>query len=110
LDGVLLTVAGYGGLPRADLEAVVDAVQPGWRELVTMAPRHLPRMAAVSAIATPRSGGMAGRPGTLVAGAPGVFLAGDWIGREGWLLDAALASAAAAARAVLAPVGSAVAA
>lgn len=34
--------------------------------------------------------------------APGLFLAGDWIGTEGWLVDAALASGAQAACALLA--------
>jgi len=32
----------------------------------------------------------------------GLYLAGDWIGAEGWLCDASLASAAAAARAAVA--------
>ena len=36
--------------------------------------------------------GLAGRPGVEVAGAPGVFLAGDWIGPAGWLSDAAMTS------------------
>ncbi len=109
-DGVLLSAAGYGALPRAELEGVVDAIQPGWREALSMTPRHLPRMVAVSAIATPQGGGLAGRPPVAVPGAPGAFLAGDWIGPEGWLLDATLASGAAAARAVLAPTGAHVAA
>ena len=33
---------------------------------------------------------------------PGLFLAGDWVGEDGLLSDAALASARAAARAALA--------
>jgi phytoene dehydrogenase-like protein len=36
--------------------------------------------------------GLAGRPGAEVVGAPGVLLAGDWVGRSGWLSDAAIAS------------------
>jgi predicted NAD/FAD-dependent oxidoreductase len=32
---------------------------------------------------------------------PGLALAGDWVGPEGWLVDAALASGVAAADAVL---------
>ncbi len=40
----------------AGLEALADTVQPGWRERVTLE-RFLPRMPAVSAIATPRAAG-----------------------------------------------------
>jgi phytoene dehydrogenase-like protein len=36
--------------------------------------------------------GLAGRPGVEVAGAPGMYLAGDWVGPSGWLSDAAMAS------------------
>ena len=62
--------------------------------------RFLPRMVAVSAIATPASGGLAGRPS--VERGEGLYLAGDWVGPEGWLLDAAISSGAAAAAAALA--------
>ncbi len=96
--GELLSLAGYAGQPRAELEAMADAVQPGWRERVTLQ-RFLPRMVAVSAIPGPAGGGLAGRP--RVARGEGLFLAGDWIGPEGWLLDAALSSGAAAAAAAL---------
>jgi phytoene dehydrogenase-like protein len=97
-DGVLLSLASYTREPRADLEAVADAVQPGWRERVTLE-RFLPRMVAVSAIPTPDGGGLAGRP--AVDRGDGLFLAGDWIGGEGWLVDAAISSGAAAAAAAL---------
>jgi hypothetical protein len=72
-------------------------MQPGWREVVVER-RFLPRMVAASALATAGSGGVAGRPGPEVAGSPGLFVAGDWVGPEGWLVDASLASARAAAR------------
>lgn len=94
--GVLLSLGGYARQPRAVLEGVADVVQPGWRERVTLQ-RFLPRMPAVSAVATPATGGLAGRP--VVELGDGLFAAGDWIGPEGWLVDAALASGAAAARA-----------
>jgi phytoene dehydrogenase-like protein len=100
-DGVLVSVAAYGRAPRADLEAFTDAVQPGWRERVTMT-RHLPAMTVITAIPTPDTGGLAGRPGPEVPGAPGAFVAGDWVGPEGLLLDAAVASAVAAADAAAA--------
>jgi phytoene dehydrogenase-like protein len=97
-DGVLLTLASYAREPRQALEEMADDVQPGWRERA-MLERFLPRMVAVSAIPTPTGGGLAGRP--AVDRGDGLYLAGDWIGGEGWLVDAALASGAAAAAAVV---------
>ena len=64
-----------------------------------MLERFLPRMVAVSAIPTPAGGGLAGRPG--VERGEGLYLAGDWVGGEGWLVDAAIASGASAAAAAL---------
>ncbi len=97
-DGVLLSLGGYARQPRAELEAFADCVQPGWREVVKLE-RFLPRMTPITALATPASGGLAGRP--AVDRGEGLFLAGDWLGPEGWLVDAALASGAAAAAAAL---------
>jgi phytoene dehydrogenase-like protein len=97
-EGVLLTLASYTREPRAALEELADSVQPGWHEETTLE-RFLPRMVAVSAIPTPASGGLRGRPG--VDRGEGLYLAGDWVGEEGWLVDAALASGAAAAAAAL---------
>lgn len=97
-DGVLLSLASYTRQPREALEAMADAVQPGWRERATLE-RFLPRMVAVSAISTPAGGGLRGRPG--VEQGEGLFLAGDWIGPEGWLVDAAISSGAAAAASAL---------
>ncbi|HEX6781538.1 MAG TPA: FAD-dependent oxidoreductase [Solirubrobacterales bacterium] len=97
-DGVLLTLASYAREPREVLEELADAVQPGWRERVRLE-RFLPRMVAVSATPTPAGGGLAGRP--AVDRGDGLYLAGDWIGGEGWLVDSALASGAAAAAAAL---------
>jgi phytoene dehydrogenase-like protein len=96
--GVLLSLASYAREPRVALEELADEAQPGWREETTLE-RFLPRMVAVSAIATPASGGLSGRP--AVDRGDGLYLAGDWIGGEGWLVDAALASGAAAAAAAL---------
>jgi phytoene dehydrogenase-like protein len=97
--GTLMSAIGYTRQPRADLEAVADAHQPGWRAQATLE-RFLPRQQALTAIATPATGGMAGRP--AVDRGDGLFIAGDWIGPEGWLVDSALASGAAAARAAVA--------
>ena len=90
-DGVLLSLASYARQPRAELEATADAVQPGWRERATLE-RFLPRMVAVSAIPGPAGGGLAGRP--AVDRGEGLYLAGDWLGGEGWLVDAAISPAA----------------
>jgi phytoene dehydrogenase-like protein len=97
-DGVLLTLASYAREPRQALEELADSVQPGWREQAILE-RFLPRMVAVSATPTPAGGGLAGRP--AVDRGEGLYLAGDWIGSNGWLVDAALASGAAAAAAGL---------
>jgi hypothetical protein len=40
------------------------------------------------------------RPGVALVDALGLFIAGDWVGDEGMIADAAAASAVAAARAV----------
>ena len=97
-DGALLSLASYAREPRGALEEMADTVQPGWRERLIF-DRFLPRMVAVSAIASPQTGGLDGRPAVDRGG--GLYLAGDWIGPEGWLTDAAIASGAAAAAAAL---------
>jgi hypothetical protein len=94
----LQTAISFVRAPLSDLEAVFDLVQPGWRG-EQIVHRHLPRMVPSSALTSPASGGLAGRPGIEVQ--PGLYLAGDWIGDEGRLCDASLASAAAAARALI---------
>jgi phytoene dehydrogenase-like protein len=96
-DGALLSLAGYERQPRAELERFADEVQPGWRERVRLE-RFLPRMVPVSAIPVPGIG-LAGRP--EVDRGDGLYLAGDWLGPDGWLVDAAICSGAAAATAAL---------
>lgn len=60
--------------------------------------RYLHRMATVTAIATAEHGGLRGRSPVSVPDQPGVFVAGDWVGPSGHLVDAALHSAREAAR------------
>ena len=55
----------------------------------------------VSALPTAESGGFAGRPGPRVPELETLYLAGDWVGPEGFLMDASVASARSAARLVL---------
>ena len=100
-DGLLASVASYGRATRAELEAFAEAVQPGWQEVATMT-RYLPGMVTVTAMPTPETGGLAGRPGPAVPGVPGAVVAGDWVGPAGLLLDAAVSSGVAAAGAALA--------
>jgi phytoene dehydrogenase-like protein len=83
-----------------DLEGMLDAVQPGWRD-VLVDRQYLPRIAAVGALPTAESGGFAGRPGSTVPGLENLYLTGDWIGPEGFLIDASVASARSAARLAL---------
>ncbi|HET9184503.1 MAG TPA: FAD-dependent oxidoreductase, partial [Solirubrobacterales bacterium] len=97
--GSLLSLASYAREPRERLEAMADAVQPGWRGRATLQ-RFLPRMVTVSSVPGPAGGGLAGRP--AVDRGEGLYLAGDWLGPDGWLSDAAVASGAAAAAAALA--------
>ncbi len=83
-----------------DLEDLLDTALPGWRdELVKRI--YLPRIEAVGALPLASGGGFAGRPGPRVTGLDNLYLAGDWVGSEGFLVDASLASARQAARLVL---------
>jgi phytoene dehydrogenase-like protein len=83
-----------------DLEDLLDAVQPGWRD-VLVDRQYLPRIEAVGALPTAESGGFAGRPGPRVPELENLYLTGDWVGPEGFLIDASIASARSAARLVL---------
>lgn len=84
---------------RALLEAQLDDVQPGWRAALVHA-RFSPAMTVANAVVSAAGGGFAGRPAVQVAELGNVWLAGDWVGAEGQLADAALASAEQAARSV----------
>lgn len=74
-----------------ELEGLLDLVQPGWRSLV-IERRFLPAMTPVSSLVTAEHGGLSARPKIEVSGIAGLFLAGDWVGAEGWLADASVAS------------------
>ncbi len=89
--------------PRAnerDLEALIDRIQPRWRTAVVKR-RSLPQIEAVGALPLARNGGFAGRPPSPVPGLTNCYLAGDWIGDEGFLVDASVASARQAVRQIL---------
>ncbi len=77
------------------LEEALDRAQPGWRDLVVHR-RFLPAMTVTNALTTPT----AQRPGAVTR-VRGLYIAGDWVGNQGVLSDAALSSARAAAQAIL---------
>ena len=78
----------------ADLEALADELQPGWRdEEVARQIGHR----RVVAYDRPQPGiGLRGRPGPIVPDLPGVFVAGDWVGPTDLLGTAAITSGKAA--------------
>jgi phytoene dehydrogenase-like protein len=93
----------HPGDPREDerdLEDLLDAAQPGWRGVLVKR-QYLPRIEAVGTLPTAREGGFAGRPGPRVPGLDNLYLAGDWVGSEGFLADASMASAHRAAELVV---------
>lgn len=94
--GSLLHVAKYGVAREHELEELADALQPGWRDVVVHR-RFLPQMTVSNALVTPN----VPRP-PVTTPVEGLYVAGDWVGDEGILSDAALASARAAAKAILA--------
>jgi len=81
---------------EAELETFMDLVQPGWRDSV-LERRLLPSMTVSHALAEASRP----RPAVVVEGLDDVFLAGDWIGDEGLLADAAVASARCAVSLIL---------
>lgn len=85
-----------------ELEGLLDLVQPGWRGVVVYR-RFLPDMIVMNALPLASRDGTRGRPGPLVVDVPGLFVAGDWVGEEGLLVDASLASARRAAELIAAP-------
>lgn len=94
--GALIHAARYGGAEDAkELEALLDDLQPGWRGVLVHR-RFLPSMTVTNAASTAGTT----RPSARTT-IEGLALAGDWVGDEGMLSDAALASARAAARALL---------
>lgn len=87
---------------RRELEELLDLSQPGWRGL-RIDERFAPHLIATHQVVTAKGGGLAGRPGVECPGLPGAYLAGDWVGAEGMLADAAAASASRAAQSILNP-------
>ncbi len=76
---------------KKQLEVAMDAIQPGWRDHVVFE-RFLPNLVVAGAMPSASTGGESGRPAVTVPGFANLFLAGDWVGAEGMLADAAFAS------------------
>jgi phytoene dehydrogenase-like protein len=102
--GAVIHIAKYLGTDKAtdaqtiehELENMLDLMQPGWRDAL-VARQFLPNMIVSHALVTAEQGGTSGRPGPDVPGIRGLYVAGDWVGPEGMLVDASLASAKRAA-------------
>jgi phytoene dehydrogenase-like protein len=81
---------------RSSLRAVAARAGIGDDDIVEE--RFLARMTASTALPRLGSDGQVARPSIDVDGVPGVHVAGDWVGPDGLLLDAVVASADAAGR------------
>lgn len=66
--------------------------------------RYMHRLVVANSFPTARCGGLAGRPAVDAVDLPGVFIAGDWVGPQFQLADAASSSGEAASRRALAHV------
>ncbi|MGC2571202.1 MAG: FAD-dependent oxidoreductase [Candidatus Nitrosopolaris sp.] len=105
-DGALIHVAKYLGTsiepkPREDepeLEEFLDLLQPGWRQ-VLVKKRPLPNMVVSNDLVTAADGGLGGRPDTKIA--ENLYIVGDWVGKEGLLSSASVASAKRASQLIL---------
>jgi phytoene dehydrogenase-like protein len=94
--------AGPDDAPRAverELEEMLDMMQHGWRDAV-VARQFLPAITVSNALVTAAQGGLTGRPHPAVPGVEGLYVAGDWVGPEGMLADASMASAKLAAETI----------
>jgi phytoene dehydrogenase-like protein len=76
---------------RAELEHHADLCMPGWHDQAEVV-RYLPNLTVTHAAASPL-----GRPDVDALHMEGVAIAGDWVGPEGMLADAAVGSALRAA-------------
>jgi phytoene dehydrogenase-like protein len=95
--------AGDPAVRRAELRAFAGHVGIGERgdDREVLHERYLHRTVVTHGAPTAAGGGLTGRPSVDALGLPGVYLAGDWVGAEGLLADAAAASGIAAARAAV---------
>src|SRR5205807_7364063 len=81
---------------RRALDAHIERL--GVHSADVAADRFLARMAVSATLPRAQTGGLPGRPRVSDSRQPGVLIAGDWVGPEGLLADASLASGHAADR------------
>lgn len=81
---------------RTVLEDLLDRVQPGWRDEVTIS-EYLPRMTVVHAYVEAAQS----RPSIAAANLPNVYVIGDWVDSGEMLADGSFASAEMAAHQIL---------
>ena len=94
-DDELIRMSEATRADERELENLLDELQPGWREFVVHR-RFLPSLTVSNALITP---GVVRPP--VETPVRGLYLAGDWVGTEGLMADAALSSARKAAMAIL---------
>lgn len=100
-DGALLHVSRYldpeenisAKEIEAELESLIDLVQPGWRDFVDHR-FFRPGLTVSHAMPLAINGGLKGRQAVSNADHPDLHFAGDWIGDAGLLADGAIASGA----------------
>lgn len=83
-----------------ELKELLELLQPGWEQEVVAA-RFLPNILIAYDSHTIFHNGSGSAPDPIVPEIKGLFVAGDWVGSEGRLADAAMASAKLAALEVL---------
>jgi len=94
--GAVVCALRYGSRSAAEdrpqLDDLVAAAGVSRADIVVE--RFLASMTVTATMPRAALGGLAGRPSTNSTGIPAVFVAGDWVGPSGLLVDAALASGA----------------
>jgi phytoene dehydrogenase-like protein len=99
----VVAVIRYGATSAADDRPLMEAYlrRAGVRDDAVVSSRFLANMTVTAAIPRAGNGGFEGRPAIDATGLPNVYLAGDWVGRHGFLADASFASGHAAALAAV---------
>jgi phytoene dehydrogenase-like protein len=88
---------------KTDKQQLIDLLhllQPGWEEKL-VAIRYLPKILVAHDARTIQHAGSGSAPSPIVPEIKGLYVAGDWVGQEGRLADAAMLSAKLAAQEVI---------
>ena len=103
-DGHAVVQAGRYGATDADADRLAlegPVARLGVRAADIAQERFLARMVVAGSTPLASAGGLGGRPSVTATGHRNLLLAGDWVGPEGLLADASLASGHEAARRAL---------